>query len=102
MILPPLRSTLFPYTTLFRSGDNGLHGFSIPIPPGAANGLSHTLQVRYETSATQLSGSPVTLTWGTTGGGGGRPRTSGIDAPTACLSLIMRAADKNRLNTTIL
>ena len=45
-------------------GDNGLHGFSLPVPPGYSNGVMHTLQMRFETSNTQLSGAPVTLTCG--------------------------------------
>lgn len=43
-------------------GDNGLHGFSIPIPGNYLDGVSHTLQVRFETSATQLSSSTVAFT----------------------------------------
>jgi len=45
-------------------GDNGLHAYNIPIPSGYANGVSHTVQVRYEASATQLPVSPVTINCG--------------------------------------
>src|SRR6266567_5012188 len=34
MIRRPPRSTLFPYTTLFRSGSARLAGWSIHVPPG--------------------------------------------------------------------
>lgn len=43
-------------------GDNGLHGFSIPTPLSFQNGLSHQVSVRFESSATNLSLSPATLT----------------------------------------
>ena len=43
-------------------GDNGLHGFTFVLPAGVRDGAAHSLQVRYETSTTQVSGSPVSLT----------------------------------------
>ena len=43
-------------------GDNGLHGFSIVTPLSFQNGTSHQVSVRFESSATNLSLSPVTLT----------------------------------------
>ena len=79
-------------------GDNGLHGFSIPIPAGYANGVAHTLQVRYETSNSQLPASPVTLTCGNSGGAN---YTGYIDSA-SCSGINGWAADKNRLNTSIL
>jgi len=36
------------------SETNGAHGFSIPIPSAGVNGVPHTYEVRYETSATAL------------------------------------------------
>src|SRR2546430_13546900 len=38
MIRRPPRSTLFPYTTLFRSGENGRRIYHLPRVPGAADG----------------------------------------------------------------
>ena len=43
-------------------GDNGRHGFAIPTPPQFKDGLPHTLRVKFETSATELNGSPRTIT----------------------------------------
>jgi hypothetical protein len=43
-------------------GDNGLHGFSITTPARFQDGLSHQVSARFESSATNLSLSPVTLT----------------------------------------
>jgi hypothetical protein len=43
-------------------GDNGLHGFSIITPVSFQNGTSHQVSVQFESSATNLSQSPVTLT----------------------------------------
>ena len=78
-------------------GDNGLHGFSIPIPSSVANGSTHTLQVRYETSASQLPGSPTNLTCG----GSGTPNYTGYVDSLSCSALSGWAADKNALNTSI-
>ena len=79
-------------------GDNGLHGFFIPIPAGTANGATHSLQIRYETSASQLTGSPVVLTCGASGG---VSYTGYVDSA-SCSGINGWAADKNRLNTSIL
>jgi subtilisin family serine protease len=46
-------------------GDNGLHGFAIPTPAQFKNGQTHTLRVRFESSSTDLTNSPKTLTCGT-------------------------------------
>jgi hypothetical protein len=43
-------------------GDNGLHGFSFATPSSLLDGISHSLSVRFESSGTNLGGSPVTLT----------------------------------------
>jgi hypothetical protein len=83
-------------------GDNGLHGFTIPIPAGYANGTSRTLQVRFESSGTQLNSSPVTFTCGNSGGGGGTtPNYSGWVDATSCSAISGWAADRNRLNQSI-
>ena len=42
--------------------DNGLHGFSVPTPLNFKDGFQHNISVRFETSSTELSGSPQTLT----------------------------------------
>ena len=78
-------------------GDNGLHAFSLQIPAGYQNGVAHTLQIRYESSATQLPVSPVTLTCG----GGGTTNYAGYIDSSTCSGINGWAADKNRLNTSI-
>ena len=42
-------------------GDNGAHGFNVPAPANLTDELSHQLSIRFETSTTQLSGSPQTV-----------------------------------------
>jgi hypothetical protein len=42
-------------------GDNGRHGFAIPTPTRFKDGLPHTLRVKFESSTTELYGSPKTL-----------------------------------------
>ena len=51
-------------------GDNGLHAFSLSIPAGYSNSVSHSLQVRYESTSIQVPGSPVKLTCGVASYGG--------------------------------
>ncbi|HEU4712998.1 MAG TPA: RICIN domain-containing protein [Pyrinomonadaceae bacterium] len=46
-------------------GDNGLHGFAIPTPSQFKNGQTHTLRVRFDSTTTDLTNSPQTLTCGT-------------------------------------
>ena len=79
-------------------GDNGLHGFSIPIPAGYSNGIGHTLQVRYETSTTQVPGSPVSLTCGSVT----TPVYAGYIDTSSCNGISGWAADRSRLNQPIL
>jgi hypothetical protein len=43
-------------------GDNGLHGFTISTPVQLKDGAAHTVHVKFETSTTELTGSPVTQT----------------------------------------
>ena len=43
-------------------GDNGRHGFAIPTPLQFKNGVPHTLRVKFESSGTELGGSPRTIT----------------------------------------
>ena len=45
-------------------GDNGAHGFTWPGSSAWAIGSTHTIQVRFESSTTQLTGSPLTVTCG--------------------------------------
>jgi subtilase family serine protease len=42
-------------------GDNGLHGFKVALPAALATGTTLTVHVKYETSATDLIQSPVSL-----------------------------------------
>src|SRR5438093_8724508 len=44
MIRRPPRSTLFPYTTLFRSVRHGMFEPSLPSPQGVSAGLPRTLR----------------------------------------------------------
>ena len=46
-------------------GDNGRHGFAIFTPSPFKDGLAHTLRVKFESSTTELSGSPRTITCAT-------------------------------------
>ncbi len=46
-------------------GDNGLHGFSIATPSSFQNGLTHQVNVRFETSGVDLTASPASLTCAT-------------------------------------
>ena len=78
-------------------GDNGLHAYSIPIPSGYANGVSHTLQVRYETSSTQLPASPVTVNCG----GSSVPNYAGWVDSASCSGITGWAADRNRPGQSI-
>jgi len=79
-------------------GDNGLHAFSIPIPASYANGVSHPLQIRYETSAMQLPASPVTLTCG---GSNTPPNYAGYVDSASCSGITGWGADRNRPNVPI-
>ena len=45
-------------------GDNGLHGFAIETPPIFKNGLPHSVEVRFESTATNLPDSPRSLRCG--------------------------------------
>jgi len=77
-------------------GDNGAHGFSLPIPAAYANGVNHALQIRYETSASQLPGSPANLTCGS----GAANYTGSVDA-LSCSTISGWAANRNALNSSI-
>ncbi len=46
-------------------GDNGRHGFAITTPPQFKDGLPHALRVKFESSTTELSGSPGTISCAT-------------------------------------
>src|SRR3546814_7938695 len=47
--------TLFPYTTLFRSGPGGLHGQARPEGDGPMSGAADFGTIRYETSADKVA-----------------------------------------------
>ncbi|MGH9824677.1 MAG: hypothetical protein ACREDR_15675, partial [Blastocatellia bacterium] len=78
-------------------GDNGLHGYSIPTPASLQNGVTHSVHVKFETSTTDLTSSPASLTCGTAG----TPNYIGFIDHAACDTIRGWAADKNRLNTVI-
>jgi len=50
-------------------GDNGLHGFNITTPASLQDGLAHAVHVKFETSNTELSNSPASLTCSSMGSG---------------------------------
>ena len=62
-----------------------------------SNGVSHTLQIRYETSASQLPGSPAMLTCG---GSAGADYTGWVEN-LSCSAISGWAVAKNSLNTSI-
>ncbi len=76
-------------------GDNGLHGFSIATPNALKTGTAHTVSVRFESSGTSLSGSPVSLTCAPP------PDYVGFLDHAGCDTIAGWAADRNRLNTPI-
>jgi hypothetical protein len=78
-------------------GDNGLHGFSIPTPAELLDGAAHTVHIEFETSTTDLSGSPFSLTCG----GSVPPNYIGYVDGSSCTTISGWAADKNHLNTSI-
>ena len=82
-------------------GDNGLHGFSLQLPPAYANGVATLLQLHYEGTPTQVPGSPFTLTCGSSGGGGGSVNYAGAIDSSSCSGISGWVADRNRLNTSI-
>ena len=61
-------------------GDNGLHGFSFATPSSLMTGSAHSVHVKFETSATDLSGSPASLTCAAPGSVVGRPVASAMRA----------------------
>jgi len=42
-------------------GDNGRHGFSFPVPAALKTSTAHSVHIKFETAATDLSGSPASL-----------------------------------------
>ena len=77
-------------------GDNGLHGFSIPVPDYLRDGFPHDVQLRFETSIIELNGSPARVNCSAL-----VPFYAGWVDIADCNSIIGWAADRNRLNTPI-
>ncbi|HEY3738696.1 MAG TPA: hypothetical protein VGL53_02570, partial [Bryobacteraceae bacterium] len=77
-------------------GDNGVHGYSLQLPSAYANGVSHALQVHFESSSTQLIGSPVTLKCGSA-----TANYAGNVDILNCTTIAGWAADRNNLNTSV-
>jgi hypothetical protein len=75
-------------------GDNGLHGFSMATPAAIKDGASHTVHVKFETSATDLTSSPVTQICVTT-------NYIGYLDHVGCDLVSGWVADRNRPNTSI-
>jgi hypothetical protein len=78
-------------------GDNGIHGFSLPTPASLKNGAAHSIHIKFEASATELSGSPASITCGASSS----PNYVGFIDHAACDAISGWAADRNRLNTPI-
>ncbi len=81
--------------------DNGLHGFTIPIPANLKNGAAHTLSIRIEGTNTFLPNANNTATntrtlTCTTG-----PNYEGYIDRADCESISGWGADRNRLNTVL-
>jgi hypothetical protein len=76
-------------------GDNGLHGFSITTPSGLRDGNSHTVHVKFETSSTELTNSPASLTCAA------GPNYVGYVDHLGCDTIGGWAADRNRPNVSI-
>jgi len=76
-------------------GDNGLHGFSIATPLSLRNGHLHSVSVRFESSGTDLSSSPASLTCSPP------PSYVGTLDHAGCDTLAGWGADRTRLNTPI-
>ena len=77
-------------------GDNGLHGYGLQLPAAYADGASHSLQIRFETSAVQLTGSPRTLTCGSS-----PANYAGYVDNLGCSTISGWVADRNRLNSSL-
>ncbi len=80
-------------------GDNGLHGFSIPIPDSLKNGALRTIAVRYTGTATQLFTSPRTIQCSTAPAAPVNP--TGFFESAGCDAAKGWAADLGRLNQAI-
>ncbi|HYL99682.1 MAG TPA: hypothetical protein VEZ90_12065 [Blastocatellia bacterium] len=97
-------STLIAITSAFRPrpdvatfiGDNGLHGFTLPIPAALKDGTSHSLHIKFEASTTELSGSPVVVNCASL-----TPNYIGFLDVSNCNTIGGWVADKNRLNQPI-
>jgi len=76
-------------------GDNGLHGFSVATPSSLKDGATHSVHVKFETSATELSNSPASINCS------GSPNYIGFVDHAACDTIAGWAADRNRLNVAI-
>jgi subtilase family serine protease len=79
------------------SASYALYGFSLPTPTQLLNGAAHTVHVKFSTSTTELTGSPVTLTCGTNL----PPNYIGFIDSASCTSIAGWAADKNHLSTSV-
>src|SRR5262249_13269326 len=78
-------------------GDNGAHGFALPLPSAYANGTAHTLTVHFESSSTLLGGGTVNLSCG----GSGAVNYVGSTDVASCSGISGWAADRNRPSTPI-
>jgi len=76
--------------------DNGMHGFSVATPSALKNGATHSVHIKFEASATELSGSPASITCGTSS-----TNYVGFIDHAACDTIAGWAADRSRLNTSI-
>jgi hypothetical protein len=77
-------------------GDNGLHGFTVGTPGSLKTGTAHTLRIRFESSATDLTNSPASITCGA-----GSPNYQGSFDAASCTTIAGWAWDANQPNTSI-
>jgi glucose/arabinose dehydrogenase len=76
-------------------GDDGVHGFNIPTPPILMDGQPHSLHVRFESTTTDLTGSPASLTCAEV------PSFIGFVDHAACDTIAGWAADRNQFDKPI-
>jgi hypothetical protein len=77
-------------------GDNGMHGFSITTPAQLRDGSMHSVHIKFEASATELSNSPASVNCTSFS-----PNYVGFVDHIGCDLIGGWVADRNRLNTPI-
>lgn len=81
-------------------GDNGLHGFTFPVPSGLRDGVQRTYSVRFESGSSTV-GTTFNLTCGTAPPPPTVANNTGYFDGAGCDAMKGWAADLNRLNQAI-